>query len=145
MNKKGVSPVIATLLLIVIAVAAAVVTYTFVMGFVGTTTTSTPPITTERIIVEAVGVDTANQNVTYVYVRNVGSTTVNVTAIYLVRYDGVVVNSTSITGGTTISPGEVIKIPTDITYTDAKPNELYYVQAVTTGGAMASSTSFKLK
>src|SRR5512137_1507750 len=36
MNKKGVSPIIATLLLIVIAVAAAVVTYAFVTGFIGT-------------------------------------------------------------------------------------------------------------
>ena len=144
MNKKGVSPVIATLLLIVIAVAAAVVTYTFVMGFIGTTTTSTPPITTERIIVEAVEVETANQKVTNVYVRNIGSATVNVTAIYLVRYDGVVVGSnTSV--NTTISPGELKQIFANIAYTDAKPNELYYVQAVTTGGAMASSSSFKLK
>jgi flagellin-like protein len=37
-NKKGVSPIIATLLLIVIAVAAAVVTYAFVTGFIGTAT-----------------------------------------------------------------------------------------------------------
>jgi flagellin-like protein len=40
-NKKGVSPIIATLLLIVIAVAAAVVTYSFVMGITGTTTGTT--------------------------------------------------------------------------------------------------------
>jgi flagellin-like protein len=144
MNKKGVSPVIATLLLIVIAVAAAVVTYTFVMGFVGTTTTSTPPITTERIIVEAVEVDTSTQSVKNVYVRNVGSVTVNVTAIYLVRYDGVVVKSNT-NVDETISPGELKQIPANIEYTAAKPNELYYVQAVTTGGAMASSSSFKLK
>jgi len=39
-SKKGVSPIIATLLLIVIAVAAAVVTYSFVMGFIGTGTAS---------------------------------------------------------------------------------------------------------
>jgi len=143
MNKKGVSPVIATLLLIVIAVAAAVVTYTFVMGFVGTTTTSTPPITTERIIVEAVEVDTSTQSVKNVYVRNVGSVTVNVTAIYLVRYDGVVVKSNT-NVDETISPGELKQIPANIEY-NAKPNELYYVQAVTTGGAMASSSSFKLK
>ncbi|MCS7098706.1 MAG: hypothetical protein NZ922_06985, partial [Candidatus Methanomethyliaceae archaeon] len=40
-NRKGISPIIATLLLIVITVAAAVVTYTFTMGFVGTTTATT--------------------------------------------------------------------------------------------------------
>jgi len=39
-KKKGVSPIIATLLLIVIAVAAAVVTYAFVTGFIGTSTAS---------------------------------------------------------------------------------------------------------
>ncbi|MCX8196691.1 MAG: hypothetical protein N3F67_06465, partial [Acidilobaceae archaeon] len=42
-NRKGISPIIATLLLIVITVAAAVVTYTFTMGFVGTTTATTGP------------------------------------------------------------------------------------------------------
>jgi flagellin-like protein len=35
-NHKGVSPIIATLLLIAIAVAAAVVTYAFITGFIGT-------------------------------------------------------------------------------------------------------------
>jgi len=36
MNKKGVSPIIATLLLIVITVAAGVVAYAFVTGYIGT-------------------------------------------------------------------------------------------------------------
>ncbi|RLE66077.1 MAG: type IV pilin, partial [Thermoprotei archaeon] len=35
-NKRGVSPVIAVLLLIVIAVAAAVLTYLWVLGYIGT-------------------------------------------------------------------------------------------------------------
>ena len=36
MNKKGISPVIATLLLIIIAVAAAILTYLWVTGYIGT-------------------------------------------------------------------------------------------------------------
>ena len=37
-SKKGISPILATLLLIVIAVAAVIVTYAWVITFTGTTT-----------------------------------------------------------------------------------------------------------
>ncbi|NIM44758.1 MAG: hypothetical protein GTN80_09135 [Nitrososphaeria archaeon] len=40
-NRKGVSPVIATILLILIAIAAGVVVYTYAIGFLGTSTTTT--------------------------------------------------------------------------------------------------------
>jgi flagellin-like protein len=83
MNKKGVSPVIATLLLIVIAVAAAVVTYTFVMGFVGTTTTSASTaqgqLTYDAYKVEGT---TGNASIT-IYLRNIGGKSVTVNAVYV--------------------------------------------------------------
>jgi flagellin-like protein len=37
-SKRGISPILATLLLIVIAVAAIVITYAWVMGYLGFTT-----------------------------------------------------------------------------------------------------------
>jgi flagellin-like protein len=83
MNKKGVSPVIATLLLIVIAVAAAVVTYTFVMGFVGTSTASASTaqgqLTYDAYKVEGT---TGNANIT-IYLRNIGGKAVTVSAVYV--------------------------------------------------------------
>jgi flagellin-like protein len=83
MNKKGVSPVIATLLLIVIAVAAAVVTYTFVMGFVGTSTASASTaqgqLTYDAYKVEG---NAGNANIT-IYLRNNGGKAVTVNAVYV--------------------------------------------------------------
>jgi flagellin-like protein len=83
MNKKGVSPVIATLLLIVIAVAAAVVTYTFVMGFVGTSTASASTAQGQLTYdaYKVVG-DARNSNIT-IYLRNIGGKAVTVSAVYV--------------------------------------------------------------
>jgi flagellin-like protein len=83
MNKKGVSPVIATLLLIVIAVAAAVVTYTFVMGFVGTSTASASTVQ-GQLTYDAYKVEgtTGNANIT-IYLRNIGGKSVTVNAVYV--------------------------------------------------------------
>lgn len=80
-NKKGVSPIIATLLLIVIAVAAAVVTYAFVTGFIGTATSQsnqqgamsidTGSVTNASIVVYVRNTGTKAENLTTVYVDNV--------------------------------------------------------------------------
>jgi flagellin-like protein len=103
MNKKGVSPVIATLLLIVIAVAAAVVTYTFVMGFVGTSTASASTIQGQLICdVYKVEGKYGNANIT-IYLRNIGGKAVTVNAVYvagtLYTYDPKD-NITELPGGT---------------------------------------------
>jgi len=93
LNKKGVSPIIATLLLIVIAVAAAVVTYSFVMGFLTPGGTTTPQ--------GVLSVDSYNfasnvdESLT-VYVRNSGQT-VTCSAIY--------VNGTLLQTGYTVNSG----------------------------------------
>ncbi len=50
-SRKGVSPIIAVLLMIVIAVAAAIVVYSFVMGYIGSS--ASPPMETQaRIVVD---------------------------------------------------------------------------------------------
>lgn len=74
MNKKGVSPVIATLLLVVIAVAAAAVTYSFVLGFFGTYQAAQP--SGSYISVDSAGAGSIS-------VRNTGISTVAISAIYL--------------------------------------------------------------
>jgi len=70
MNKKGVSPIIATLLLIVIAVAAAVVTYAFVTGFIGTAGGQAQ--TSGQMSVDSVSASASGGTVT-VWLRNSGT------------------------------------------------------------------------
>ena len=77
MNKKGVSPIIATLLLIVIAVAAAVVTYAFVTGFIGTSSGAAG--SQGSMSFDTYSIDTAGANVT-VYLRNTGTKALNLAA-----------------------------------------------------------------
>jgi flagellin-like protein len=47
-SKKGLSPVLATLLLIVIAVAAVIVTYAWIMTFTGATSSESEPVLTVK-------------------------------------------------------------------------------------------------
>jgi archaeal type IV pilus assembly protein PilA len=62
-NQKAISPVIATLLMIAIAVVASLVTYAWVMGYMGFTTTKTG----QSIQIQSVSQTGA------VYVQNIGS------------------------------------------------------------------------
>jgi flagellin-like protein len=75
--KKGISPILATLLLIVIAVAAVIITYAWVLSFTGTQT-------------QQAGVLLTKENVTWptsstiaVVVRNTGTSNAKITAVYM--------------------------------------------------------------
>jgi len=103
---KGISPIIAVLLLILIAVAAAVLLYAWVVGYAGQVRPTTPE-TTERLKIEAgklfiwgTNVPTAADNPNRMdvnatlYVRNTGGTDVNITDVYLLTTGLEVVNVT---------------------------------------------------
>jgi len=77
-SKKGISPILATLLLIVIAVAAVIVTYAWVMTFT-TTQTSTAG---KMIKFDSAHID-ATSNVVTAYVRNSGTESVTIDKIYV--------------------------------------------------------------
>ncbi len=86
-ERKAISPIIATLLLIVIAIAAGVVVYAYVVGFVGNSTSNTGN-STSIIKIDNACVSTAYHCTSgsglYVVVRNVGSTTLSGNAsVYL--------------------------------------------------------------
>src|SRR5262249_25614811 len=72
-NKKAISPIIATLLLILIAIAAGVVVYAYVIGFVGSTTgggnTGNTQISADLVALKA------STGVTTLVLKNVGGTT----------------------------------------------------------------------
>ena len=82
-SKRGISPILATLLLIVIAVAAIVVTYAWIMMYIGTTT-SRAEVILEIDNVQFYGVPTNNaKNRTKISVRNVGTSDGTIIDIYI--------------------------------------------------------------
>jgi flagellin-like protein len=132
-NRKGVSPIIATLLLIVIAVAAAVVTYAFVSGFIGKTT-STATGTTGSMSLDSYAVATGGGSVN-MYIRDTGTTALSITTAYV---NGV--NATIANGPVAINPGTVelvtVNAPTNLTFSTTSET----VQLVASDGTPFSAS-----
>jgi len=129
-SKKGVSPIIATLLLIVIAVAAGVVTYTFVTGFIGSSTSQTGP--TGTLSVDAYSFDSSTGNLT-AYIRNSGSKAVTISNIY---FNGTLLTNTSSTywlSSTDLTVGSVTTLSIVGTYI-TNPANANTVKIVCTDG-----------
>ena len=87
-SKKGISPILATLLLIVIAVAAIIVTYAWVMTYMGTQTSQAGAlITTENVrwygALNNGTLMTSAYNRTDIYIRNIGTSSVKIVRVYL--------------------------------------------------------------
>lgn len=78
-SKKGISPILATLLLIVIAVAAIVVTYAWVITFTGSTTSQAGVLLDKDNVSWGSG---SPKNIT-IYVRNKGISDAEISAIYV--------------------------------------------------------------
>lgn len=119
-SKKGVSPIIATLLLIVIAVAAGVVTYTFVTGFIGSSTSQTGPTGT-------LSVDAYSFNATdylTAYIRNTGGKAVTISNTYL---DGAIVNCICVPADWTIPVGTVATLTTNTSVTNPATSHTFKV------------------
>jgi len=112
MRRRGISPVIAVLLLIVIAVAAAILTYVWITGYVGTLQSqATAQQVQERLKIDGIKVDTSDEDVDLVYVRNIGDVQVKIAAVYLLDSNG---NILAINGSTladdTLDPGELVTV-----------------------------------
>ena len=89
---KGISPIIATLLLIAIAVAASIVVYVFVTGLAGNLTTGGGQQTTERLQMQSYNfmlspqACACAQQIVQMFVLNSGSASTTISTVY---YDGV--------------------------------------------------------
>jgi len=77
-SKKGISPILATLLLIVIAVAAVVVTYAWVMTF----TTSTTSTAGTVLVQENIRYHRTGGNYTEIVIRNTGTSDGKLAIVY---------------------------------------------------------------
>jgi len=134
MKRKGVSPVIATLLLIVVAVAAAILTYIWVTGYMGTLQAQAgAQQVQERIKIE--GVEVTNKQISKVYVRNIGDTEVTIANIYLLDASGNVLQSIPTTATLTLEQASSIGVSSSTTL---RPGKTYIVKVVTTRGTEAT-------
>mgnify|MGYP000235730977 CR=1 FL=1 len=133
MNRRGVSPVIAVLLLVIIAVAAAILTYLWVLGYMGTVQRGgTTEALQERIKVE--GVRISGDDIVGVYVRNIGDVEVRIREVYVVFPTGHTEYRRF--SERVLDPGEMELI--SFSGIDLEPGVTYTVRVVTLGGAEGS-------
>ena len=115
-SKRGISPILATLLLIVIAVAAIIITYAWVMTFMGAQTTAGGTI---------LDVENVNWNSTAstasIVIKNVGTSDANIVRLYA----GVSPTDLDpVTAYTDLGGGKVLPIGGTVTVVLSWPNAL---------------------
>jgi archaellum component FlaF (FlaF/FlaG flagellin family) len=130
--RSGVSPIIATMILILIATAAGVLLWFWVSGYVSRNPAMQSALE-ERIKIEAVRVDVGSEGTTItLYVRNIGSITVNISSGYVLDMNG-----NLIMGGplneVMIKPGEVGRVIISSNQTLIREN-MYLAKVVTRRG-----------
>ena len=130
-SKKGISPILATLLLIVIAVAAVIVTYAWVMTFTGTQT-------------QQAGVMLAKENVSWptastisVTIKNTGISNAKITGVYLGTSSANLTSKTMSPASATINAGSTSTF--DITYAWTANTRYYFKFATDTAVSLEFS------
>jgi len=111
-DEKGISPVLAVLLMIAVAVAASLVTYAWVMGYLGTTTARAGRAIQIQSVAfydggDGVFGDGDDDETVTVYVQNVGQGSVDITSVYL---DGSLMWVSSVTGTGTLPEGSTANL-----------------------------------
>jgi len=135
--KKGVSPIIATVILVLIAVAAGVMLWLWVSGFASTTPAQQQALN-ERIRIDAVQI---SDNTVTIYVRNIGNSDVKIGAAYILDTTGVIkaaYTSTNTNELPTISPGSVNTV--SVESNALSTGYAYVAKVVTINGVEATYT-----
>ena len=115
-SKKGISPILATLLLIVIAVAAIVVTYAWVMTFMGAQTVS------GGILLDVENVSwNSTASTTSIVVKNIGTSDAKIVRLYI---GTTVTNLIEVTANSDLSTGKQLPIEQTVTVVLSWPNAL---------------------
>lgn len=134
-SRKGISPILATLLLIVIAVAAIVVTYAWVMTFMGSQTSAAGVILKEENVHWNL-----TDSTTHITIRNIGTSDANIESLYL----GETPNLESVTEYTDLGSGKLLPTGQKLTIVLDWPNplaaswtngETYYFKITSESGA----------
>jgi len=138
-SKKGISPILATLLLIVIAVAAVIVTYAWVMTFTTTQTQQASTILTEENVrfYNITGRDGLQ-----VTINNMGSADAKIVRIYLGTSSAslidVTTNASDLSTGKTVPAGGAVTINIswpNLVDTVWQPSTTYYFKVAPEAGA----------
>jgi len=129
-SRKGISPILATLLLIVIAVAAVIVTYAWVMSFTGTTTGHAGAV----LSVENLRYHSSNK--AEIILRNSGTSDAKIVSVYAGTSSTSLVNQTTVT----YVPASQLAVASGslnitVTYTSNwTSGQRYYFKVVTEAG-----------
>ncbi len=151
--RKGISPIIATVLLILIAIATGLLIYSFATGWIGSRALGTTGPSAVLTIETADA--NATENTLTLYVRNDGGSEVSLTRIYLTNEGGATVlvplnsndinDSLAVTGGNgdgVLQPGEVARIFVNLTQKDVgvqlQAGYTYKITLVASDGSEAS-------
>jgi len=146
---KGISPVIATIILVLISVVAGVLLWLWTSGFTSALPAQQQALY-ERIKIEGVLVAKgAKTNIT-AYVRNIGNVDVSISTVYILKPDGTIVEVfsgeditvTDLADNTNqaVSPGSVAKVTVSVTKEKYSPGYAYVIKVVTANGAEAAYT-----
>jgi len=135
MNRRAVSPVIATLLMIAIAVASGTLVYVWSMGIVGTLQSSGGQQTKQQLMMEAYQ---ATGTTTWTFnLRNPGSATLTVAAVYVSGTSCTTFTPSPFTLGPSTAGPLVVTIPTGLVLVQGVG---YPVKIITVDGAVFTFT-----
>lgn len=144
--RKGISPVIATLLLVAIAVAASIVTYGWVMSMIKTQGAAAQTGIRIELVEFATNGTTSNDWVNMT-IRNVGSAACRIQTIYI-TYNGTSYVQ-EYTTGNVLNTGDKIKMCFGSAETPGvfawSSNDVYNIQVVTDNGFSVDGTYFSPK
>ncbi|MDQ1281118.1 MAG: hypothetical protein QG670_2382 [Thermoproteota archaeon] len=130
MNDKGISTVLATLMMIIVAVAGSLVTYAWVMGYLNFTTNKAG----NAIQIQSISNEGAASSLT-VYVQNVGQTTVTLATSPVAYLNGL---------AQPVSPGTVTVTVNGAT-TNVVPVGSTATIVISNGGVAAGSGALVVK
>jgi flagellin-like protein len=137
-NRKAVSPVIATLLVIAIAVAAALLVYVWAMGLIGGLQTGGGEQVTEQITLDVYDWNASSGSLE-MYLRNVGRSEITVDELYVSTNSGIEVfdGAGASTGGTgDIAIGTYEIFTCGVTAGNLTPGASYTIKVVTESGGV---------
>jgi flagellin-like protein len=140
LHRKGISPIIATVILVLIAVAAGVMLWLWVSGFTSAMPAEQQALN-ERIRIDAVKVEVegggGDNKVVTIYVRNIGKTDVAIGAAYILDTSNIIIASNTGTQ-TLISPGSVGEVK--VSSVSLRSGYAYVAKVVTINGVETTYT-----
>jgi len=131
--RKGISPIVATVLLILIAIATGIVIYAFAAGWVGTRfSEATGP--QAILVVEKAFSNTTDTKHFTLYVRNDGAGPAKIVRAYVTSPDGTT-EKIDLTNAITINPGETEEVDVTPNNISIESGKVYTIKLVSSDGA----------